>query len=429
MSKATQKFAIFGAGLSGLAAYRFALRLGFDVIIHDDNEANLATIDDAYIQQWQDWNWAEIDALILSPGIPHNFPAPHPVASKAIAENKEIISEIEFGLRYGNFGRLAIITGTNGKSTTTALSGHLLEQAGLKVAIGGNLGTALCDLPQSSDDITILELSSYQLELTPSLQPEIAALLNITPDHLDRHGGLQGYIHAKQKALSALPETGLGLIGNEGSLMADIISWSQSLPCQIQVIEAGTDSIDNPYLAGAHNAQNAAFASAIARYFGLSDAQITQGLQSFIGLPHRLCPVGSYQDVTFVNDSKATNGDATARALSAYDNIIWIAGGRAKEDGLRLCQPYFDAVKAAHFFGESAALFSEQAQADIHCSIYDTLDDAFAGAVLNLEKDDIVLLSPAAASFDQFANFGARGRHFEALVTNFINHKEAAHAR
>lgn len=434
--------AVFGAGLSGRAAYQRALSLGVSCVIDDDSPIMHDAIAKSDICAWQEWDWSQIDALILSPGIAHNHPAPHPVASAARAHQTPIISEVEFGLSTGNWGKLVIITGTNGKSTTTALTGHLLASASTSanasVQIGGNLGTPLCALneaPQVSGThhITVLELSSYQLETTPSLAPDITALLNITPDHLDRHGGLDGYIAAKKISLSACPREALALIGDEGPIMQEVLAWAKdTLPCHIQAISADdlhARPLDNPYLAGAHNAQNASFAIAIAKACGIKETAIHTGLASFVGLAHRLQPVGAADGIGFVNDSKATNGDATAKALGAYDDIIWLAGGQAKADGLTACRPFFDHIHRAHFYGSSAAEFYQDAAPHIHCTTHETLDEAFEMAVRDLPSKAVILLSPAAASFDQFPNFGARGDHFSALAKHFITtrHKEAAH--
>jgi len=374
-----KRIALFGAGLSGLAAYQRACDLGISCVIDDDHQKAHDAIAPSDFIAWQKWDFSELDALILSPGIAHT----------------------------GHWGKLVIITGTNGKSTTTALTGHLLAQGGKNVGIGGNLGTPLCALDDRPDGITVLELSSYQLETTPSLAPHISALLNITPDHLDRHGGLDGYIAAKKKSLSACGPEALALIGDEGDIMADIIKW-----------------LDNPYLAGAHNAQNAAFAVAIARACGVSDADCSAGLASFVGLAHRLQPVGTINGISFVNDSKATNGDASAKALGAYQTIIWLAGGRAKADGLSACHSYFKNIHSAHFYGECADIFyddfHQKAQGHIPCTSHNTMDEAFSQATKNMPEEAVILLSPAAASFDQFANFGARGSHFEGLATSFI---------
>ena len=417
--------AIFGAGLSGRAAYQRAQNLGIRCVIDDDVMTEHEAIAAQDFIKWQNWDFSKYDALILSPGIAHNHPNPHPVAQAARKAEVEIISEVEFGLRTGNWGKFVVITGTNGKSTTTALTAHLLKTGGAKVAVGGNLGTPLCALNEAEKDgITVVELSSYQLETTPSLAPDIAALLNITPDHLDRHGGLEGYIAAKMKSLSACHKDSLALIGDEGAIMQRVLDDArQKLTCTITAISAhslGERVLDNPTLAGAHNAQNAAFAVAIAKTCGCDDDTINAGLASFEGLAHRLQPVGMMGAMRFVNDSKATNGDASAKALGAYQNIMWLAGGRAKADGLTACLPYFNHIARAYFYGECAGAFFAEAQAHIPCSVHETLDEAFAQAMTDASDTSVILLSPAAASFDQFPNFGTRGAHFTQLANRYI---------
>lgn len=424
MKQMTQ-IAVLGAGLSGRAAYLRAQKLGIGCVIFDEHITAHNEIRPADFTHPDSWAWDQIDALILSPGIAHHHPAPHEVVGLAHKHHVEVISEVEFGLRTGQWGKLVVITGTNGKSTTTALTGHILAQSGLLVSVGGNLGTPLCALDEQPNGITVLELSSYQLETTPSLAPDITALLNITPDHLDRHGGLDGYVAAKQISLTALAEEGLALIGTDGPLIQETFQWAQNnLRCQIEEITSlSLDglTITNPYLAGAHNHMNAAFASQIARACGLTDEAIQSALDAFIGLSHRLEPVASTSALRFVNDSKATNGDASAKALSAYQSIIWLAGGEAKAEGLEACQPYFGHVNSAHFYGSCAAAFYAQAKDAFICHQHETLDDAFASAVENVPQGSVILLSPAAASFDQFANFGARGDHFKALVSAYLD--------
>lgn len=426
-----QNIAIFGAGLSGLAAYHRACDLGIGCVISDDQDNAPEGLDIADWQAWHLWDWDKIDALVLSPGVPHHHPAPHGVVSAAMIHNVPVISEVEFGLLTGRWGQMIIITGTNGKSTTTALTAHLLSHAGRDVRVGGNLGTPLCALDETNDGYTVLELSSYQLETTPSLAPAIAALLNITPDHLDRHGGMDGYIEAKKRALSAVPKSGLALMSYQSDIMSDIANWATGqLPCDVQKISADDlteDEVQNPYLAGAHNRENAAFAVAIARACGVSHADCLEGIKTFIGLDHRLQPVGDRGKIIFINDSKATNGDATAKALSAYDHIIWLAGGRAKADGLSACTPYFHHIHEAHFYGESADAFYEQAKAHMRCYSYETLDEAFVHATSALPEEAVILLSPAAASFDQFDNFGSRGRHFQELVAQYMTSASPSH--
>ena len=428
--------AIFGAGLSGRAAYQRAKMLGLKTVIADDHPIQNEVLSPSDCLPISKWAWDEIDCLILSPGVAHSYPAPHEVVEMAQAHNKPILSEVEFALRTGQWGQMVVITGTNGKSTTTALTAHILKEAGLSVSVGGNLGMPLSLLDEQDETgITVVELSSYQLDLSPSLAPAISAILNLSPDHLDRHGGFEGYKDAKLNALRALDKTGLGLIGDDSPAMVEIAQWAKT-HCQAKVKQVNASSLapcilDNHYLAGAHNAQNAAFAVLIARAFHVPNKVIEKALNNFEGLAHRLRPVANLGERYFVNDSKATNGDATARALGAYDNIIWLAGGLAKTDGLAQCLDHLSHVKSAYFYGESAAQFSQETADYITSSIHKTLDDAFDTAMDECPDQAVILLSPAAASFDQYPNFGARGDHFESLVHDYIASQklERSHAR
>ena len=428
--------AIFGAGLSGRAAYQRAMMLGIKAVIADDKPIHDNAIAAGDCRAPEEWAWDEIDCLVLSPGVPHSHPAPHKIVEMAKAHQKDVISEVEFALRTGNWGQMVVITGTNGKSTTTALTAHILSSAGLSVSVGGNLGMPLSLLEeQEADGITVVELSSYQLDLTTSLAPYLSAILNLSPDHLDRHGGFDGYKEAKLNALRALDDKALGLVGDDSPVMEDIYQWAiSSCGAKIEQISAASLApcqLDNPYLKGAHNTQNAAFAVRIARAFNISDKVIEGALNNFEGLAHRLRPVAQNGAHLFVNDSKATNGDATSRALGAYEDIIWLAGGIAKEDGLAQCIGYLGHVRAAYFYGACAADFSMQINDHIPSSVHETLDDAFDKAMGECPDKAVILLSPAAASFDQYPNFGARGDHFEALVHSYINDqtKGEAYAR
>ena len=428
--------AIFGAGLSGRAAYQRAMSLGIKAVIADDKLITDKAIAPADCLSPDKWAWDEIDCLVLSPGVPHSHPAPHEIVQMANAHQKEVISEVEFALRTGTWGQMVVITGTNGKSTTTALTAHILISAGLSVSVGGNLGMPLSLLEEQKEDgITVVELSSYQLDLTPSLAPTISVILNLSPDHLDRHGGFDGYKNAKLNALRALDDKAVGLVSDDSPVMDEIYQWAV-VSCGAKIEQIGAASlapcrVENPYLKGAHNAQNASFAVRIARAFNIADEVIEAALNSFEGLAHRSRPVARDGARLFVNDSKATNADATSRALGAYDDIIWLAGGMAKDDGLAKCIAYLSHVRAAYFYGECAADFSTQTHGYIPSSVHKTLDDAFEKAMDECPDEAVILLSPAAASFDQYPNFSARGDHFEALVHSYVNSqtKGEAYAR
>ena len=425
--------AILGMGRSGRAVLTKALELNLAVVCYDDNGAPEAP--EAVMRTPDAWPWETLDAVVISPGIPHEFPHPHPAVALANTHKVAVISEVEFALRTGPQGRWIAITGTNGKSTTTALTGHILRQAGLNAVIGGNIGDPVTGLPvQDEDSIAVIELSSYQLETTPSLRAAVRVILNITPDHLDRHGGWDGYVKAKQAILASAQAEDLVILGPGQAL--DEIAENHQQTRLVRLVDACLDEetqqaaqAANPALQGAHNQQNCAAASLICREMGLSDAQINDGIASFAGLPHRLQPAGQFKQIQFINDSKATNGEAAAKALASFSNIHWCAGGLAKEDGLSACQPFFSKVKHGYFYGECAAQFEHAVAGEIDTSQHQTLAEAVKAAVQSAcqtpAEEQVILLSPAAASFDQFTSFEARGAAFCQIAEHQIAHLNA----
>jgi len=433
-SMSGQTVGILGLGVSGMAAARALAGVGAHLWLHDDSwseagpPAALDMPQAAQIATWQDWPWASLDALVISPGIPHHLPAPHGAAARATEAGVPVISEVEIALRAGPAARLVVITGTNGKSTTTALLGHCLASAGIPVAVGGNIGDAACNLADPGQDgVIVLEMSSYQLETTPSLTPDISVLLNITPDHLDRHGGMDGYVAAKARALTALPAHGLGVIGSGDAHVVKLADDLRQGSAALSVISpemAPAAVRDCAALAGDHNRENAAAVAACMQYLGCSAESIAAGMSSFAGLPHRLQPVAGNDHLQFVNDSKATNGVAAARALAAFDNIYWIAGGQAKDDGLGAALDATAMVRRAYLIGASAPAFAAALDGrcdvtmcgDLNTATHTAFADASADTGAAGTDTATILLSPAAASFDQFANFAARGNAFAALA-------------
>ncbi|PDH57769.1 MAG: UDP-N-acetylmuramoyl-L-alanine--D-glutamate ligase [SAR116 cluster bacterium MED-G06] len=423
---------ILGLGLSGMAAARALVAGGATVWLHDDTHRPDALPAGATLCDWRDWPWDELASMVISPGIPHHHPRPHDAAARAASAGVEVISEIEIAMRAAPAARIVAITGTNGKSTTTALIGHCLRDAGIAVAVGGNIGDAACNLDDpGADGVIVLELSSYQLETTPSLRADIAILLNITPDHLVRHGGMEGYVAAKGRILAAAGTSGLVITGSEDThvrALADAHGKAGGTIVTVSATDAPAGAKAVPALAGAHNAANAAVAAACLRHLGLDDATIEAGMAGFAGLAHRLQPVARSGDITFVNDSKATNGVATAKALAAFDNIYWIAGGEAKEDGLGEAAGATAAVTRAYLIGSAAedfaaTLASNQAgrvpvtlSGDLETATVTAFSDASAA-----QRKATILLSPAAASFDQFTSFVARGEAFTAIATRLAS--------
>ena len=446
--------AVLGLGKSGLVAAKALKASGATVWAWDDSAAQRAKLAAEGIEpvDLAMADWARIDALVLSPGIPHTFPQAHPVAAKAKAANKPIIGDVELLLRAQPHARLLAITGTNGKSTTTALSGHILASAGRQVAVGGNIGTPALALPAlGAAGIYVLELSSYQLEITPSLKPTVAILLNITPDHIDRHGDMAGYVAAKERIFQRQTAGDMAVVGidDESSramhdrLLARkgprVVAISSIRPALGGVSGAGGKLVDDldgkaetlldltgiATLPGEHNWQNAAAAYAAMRALGLQRGPILDGIRIYPGLAHRQELIATIAGVRYVNDSKATNADAAQKALVCYQPIYWILGGKPKEGGIESLKPLFPRIAHAYLIGEASAEFARTLKGQVAATECGTLDRAVAAAHAQAQADGrpgaVVLLSPACASFDQFANFEQRGEAFRQLVLKLGN--------
>jgi UDP-N-acetylmuramoylalanine--D-glutamate ligase len=437
--------AVLGLGKSGLVAARALASSGAEVWAWDDDETKRKAIATTDLYKA---DWSRPSALVLSPGIPHRFPKPHAIAARAIAANVPIIGEVELLFRAQPRATYVGITGTNGKSTTTALIGHLLRRAGKRAEVGANLGTpALALAPLEEGGIYVLEMSSYQLELVPTARFDVAVLLNITPDHLDRHGGMEGYVAAKRSIFERQRPRDYAVIGIDDApcrvIRAELhdrhvvaiaigreAEGALTVRHGVLIDEANREIMDlatAPTLPGPHNWQNGAAAFAVGRALGLSTASIAAGIETYPGLPHRQELIATREGVRFVNDSKATNADATAKALACYEPIYWIAGGRAKESGLDGLEPYYHRVARAYLIGEAAPAFEERLLAeDVATRQCGTLDRALAMAAADAAAENrpgaVVLLSPACASFDQFANFEARGERFRELVMALDHH-------
>ena len=399
--------------------------MGADTVLWDDGAAarDAATAEGFTVADLREGDFA-FAALVLSPGIPHHLPAPHPVAARAIAAGVPILSDAELLFqavrRAGGQARFAGVTGTNGKSTTTALLAHILTAAGIPVAAGGNLGTAALALPLLPDNgVYVLEMSSYMLERIATLRFSTAAMLNLSPDHLDRHGNMTRYADVKRAIFARQTAADLAVVGIDDPLSAAMADDLSTGPMQLVRVSGRGIELAAPALPGEHNAQNAAAATAMARALGVDDTVIADAVQTFPGLPHRQARVGSLEGVTFVNDSKATNADAAARALGCYGRIVWIAGGIAKAGGIAALEGFFPRIVHAELIGRDAAGFAETlARYDVPHRIAGTLDAAVPAAYARARAlgAPVVLLSPACASFDQFSGFEARGDRFAALV-------------
>ncbi len=443
---AGQKVALFGLGGSGLATANALKAGGAEVIAWDDNADSVARAQDAGLgtQDLREADWSGFMALVLSPGVPLTHPEPHWTVRLAREAGVEIIGDIELFCRERRAqspeAPLVAITGTNGKSTTTALIAHVLAQAGRDVQMGGNIGTAILSLaPPDAGRVHVIEMSSFQIDLTPGLDPTVGVLMNITPDHLDRHGTMGQYAAIKERLIAG---AGLAVVGIDdgpsraiaerraGDLVRVHVPAGDALCADAVTVRDGivrdpdgtalADINGIGSLRGAHNWQNAAVAVAVARALGLTPEAIQAGLSSFPGLPHRMEEVGRRGAVLFVNDSKATNADSTEKALTAFRDIHWILGGKAKEGGIFPLVPYFQRVAHAYLIGAASDAFAATLEGVVPYTRCETLDVAVPRAAENAAAsgapEPVVLLSPACASYDQFRNFEIRGDRFRALV-------------
>jgi len=449
---AGRKVAVFGLGASGLASASALLAGGADVIAFDDDATGAAKAKAAGIpvSDLRSADWSKIAALVLAPGVPLTHPSPHWVVQLAKKAGVEVIGDIELfcrerRLRAPNAPFVAI-TGTNGKSTTTALIAHLAAAAGMDAQLGGNIGTAILSLtPPRAGRVHVIECSSYQIDLSPSLDPSIGILINLTEDHLDRHGTMENYAAVKERLVAGVPAQGSAIVGIDDE-------WCQAIA--MRLAQAGKPVVpisvrrrlsDGLYvedgrimrasgaealliadlagigtLRGLHNAQNAACASAAALALGLTPGTIQARLRSFPGLAHRMEEVGRRGPVLFVNDSKATNADSAAQALVCFSDMFWIAGGKPKTGGIEGLRSFFPHIRKAYLIGEAADAFAATLGNEVPHEIAGTLDKAVAAAARDAEAssaaEPVVLLSPACASFDQYRNFEVRGDAFRALV-------------
>ena len=406
------KFAIFGLGKSGVASAEYLLARGEAICVWDDGEAARKNFSNpSSITHPDSWNWAEIDALILAPGIPLTHPKPHYIVEAARAHNTPIICDVEILWRDNSDAKFVGITGTNGKSTTTALLAHVLAENGLDVAVGGNLGQAALSLGEH--DCYVIEMSSYQLDLIDQARFNISIWLNTTPDHLDRHGDMEGYIAAKSRIFANGND--LKIIGVDDETGQEQFKQASGEKQQISGLDTHGEFCNLP---GQHNMQNISAVIAAAKSLGLELEKINAAILTFPGLEHRLEFVLEKDGVKFINDSKATNAESAACALLAFDNIHWLAGGVAKAGGIEALTPHFPRIRKAYLFGKDAPEFAKTLEGKAEFEIFDTLEAATEAATqaTNHEQQATVLLSPACASFDQYKSFEARGDHFKKIV-------------
>jgi UDP-N-acetylmuramoylalanine--D-glutamate ligase len=449
-----KRVAVFGLARSGLTAARALIAGDAEVAVWDDKPAarEAAVAEGLAVVDLREADWSQFAALMLSPGVPLTHPEPHWTVKMAQAAGVEILGDIELFARTVNAApdhkkpKVVAITGTNGKSTTTALIGHMLTAAGRDARIGGNIGVGVLGLEDMHGGaVYVLEISSYQLDLTSSLKPDVSILLNLSPDHLDRHGGMEGYATAKRRVLFNQGKGDTAVIGVDDP-------WCQQICTEITAanrrtiwpISAGRSMGRGVYaiggvlydatgdrvlevadlhraraLTGRHNWQNAAAAYAAARGLGLSVEDAASGLITFPGLAHRMETVAQIGQIRFINDSKATNADAARQAMSSYPRFYWIAGGRAKAGGIDSLADLFPKVAKAYLIGEAAKDFAKTLDGQAPYEISGDLDRATAAAYADARAaggEAIILLSPACASFDQFPDFEVRGEAFRDAV-------------
>jgi UDP-N-acetylmuramoylalanine--D-glutamate ligase len=445
--------AVFGLGLSGLASCRALAAGGARVVAGDDSAAGREAAAQAgfAVEDLARADWSRFSALVLAPGVPLTHPEPHWVVLEAKAAGVEIVGDIEL---YGrerakttSGAPFVAVTGTNGKSTTTALIAHVLKSAGRDVAMGGNIGTAVLALdPPGPERCHVIEMSSFQIELAPTLRPTVGVLLNVSPDHLDRHGTMEHYAGLKERLVQ----------GAEHPIVGDDDDWCREISERLRIAGRGWVDIVSarsrvrhgwyaegsglvsaaPWtgpagrfadlagigsLRGRHNVQNALAAGAAAMALGVSPAEVAAALATFPGLAHRLEEIGRLGATLFINDSKATNADSAATALAAFDrDVFWILGGRAKQGGIAPLAPFFPRVARAYLIGEATEEFAATLDGKVPCERCGTLDGAVAAATRDAAASGapapVVLLSPACASYDQYRNFEIRGDAFRALV-------------
>jgi UDP-N-acetylmuramoylalanine--D-glutamate ligase len=423
-----KRYAVLGLARSGQATVRALVVGGAEVVAWDSDPAKREAR-----ESWQaGYETAsirfadplEIDltgfaGVVVSPGVPLNR---HPIAAKAREAGVPVIGDIElFAQARADLPphRVVGITGTNGKSTTTALFHHIIETAGIPTRMGGNIGLPILgEEPLPEGGIYVLELSSYQIDLTFGLDCDVAMLLNITPDHLDRYDGFEGYAASKARLFAMQSKDHDAVIGIGDAPSAAIARSLSAKGEHLHKIAPGVcmDQSRWPSLQGPHNAQNALAAISACQALGIPEAAIDKGLETFKGLRHRMELIATIDGVAYVNDSKATNPDSTAPALAAFDGIHWILGGQAKTKDLDACRPSFGHVRAAYAIGEAGAMFVDLLKGDMPVNEYGTLAKAVEAAHAAAKSGETVLLSPACASFDQFKSYEDRGDQFRALV-------------
>ncbi len=456
---------VFGLGVSGIATCEALVASGAKVFTWDENpKAREKAGDTEYrAEHPKKWPWKEMASVVVSPSVPLTHPKPHPIVRKARMEKIPVIGDIEYFARAINAlpenerPRVVAVTGSKGKSTTAALIGHILHGVGEEAHVSGNVGEAVLSLPAPEKNfIYVLELSSFQLDLTFNLRANAAVFLNLTPDHIDRHGAIDAYFAAKKRIFANQTKDDIAVIGvDDGYGQAACTALTARDSVRVLPVSAmGTlgrgayalngslyynrdgktskagDISGSRGLRGAHNHQNAAAALAVCIHLGADTALIVKAANNFTSLPHRMEEVGRLGKAVFINDSKATNAGATAPALSAFDDVFWIAGGKAKEGGIASLKGKLGAVRRAYLIGEAATLFEEQLKDEVKCVHCGDLEaavlEAYGDALESEAPSPTILLSPACAPYDQFKNFERRGEAFRDAVGDLTSANGAA---
>ncbi len=439
-SHTKQKIGVFGLGKTGMSVYE-ELQGKCDVIVYDDLKANRDIFEELYtnnsIAALSDSRWQNLDKIVLSPGIPLT----HKIVGIAKNFNISIISDIDLLFEKSKNLNFIAVTGTNGKSTTTALISHILNSNGLDYPVAGNIGVPALQAKASKDGY-ILELSSFQLDLVKTFTAKIAVLLNITPDHLDRHQDMTGYIAAKSKIFDRMDKDSYAVINIDNDYCREIFMTLQQeqriklIPFSVtKILENGISVVDdkindndisyelsfNKNLQGTHNYENIAASYAVAKIIGIESKKILESISSFQSLPHRMQYIGSINNISFYNDSKATNAISAVQSIKALDNIYWLAGGIPKEGGIEEIKPYFSKIKKAYFYGQAKEIFANTAKNIVDFVICDNLEQAFDLAYKDAVGDNAevknILLAPSCSSYDQFKNFEERGELFMRLCS------------
>ena len=423
---------ILGAGLSGIAAAKILVSSKANIYMFDDKKDKPDFINDNCWKNYKLWPWEALAALVVSPGIPINAKNKHLAIELAIKNKITIINEIDLFFQSKPKAKIIGITGTNGKSTTVALLFHILKSNKIKCVIGGNYGFPACEIKDpGKNGIIILELSSYQLDGVKELRLDLATITNITKDHLDYHETFENYKFSKLKIINSLKENGTFFLDAHNKLLNEIVTEKNFK--SINIIKIKKDKNynyvnDNDYLQGAHNELNSSIAISIAKHLNINLKKISFAINNFKGLPHRMEPLYTSDRIKIINDSKSTNGESTAAALNSFENIFWIAGGQPKSDGIGEAKNFLDKVKEVFLIGKSTDFFCKEIskfKKDLQINNCLTLENAtklaLKKAAMSNLQNYVILLSPSAASFDQYINFEDRGNKFKKIVNQELN--------